>query len=220
MADLEDKYTSEEKQSELADTSIENSVVETQNTHSNSTEDATNTISEKSNTATEISEDENAPKDKPIDIDSLWAEKLGMHYDPERVKPPLPPADATTPPALEPLIKPLPPKESIYSQLKSRQAKSQPEFKETQPQNEWGMTHIPQKPKAYLAWAVISAVFFSLIPGIVAIYFSTQVSTRWYARNFAGSERASYLAQCWIIASIVLGIVPATIFGILTIFGA
>lgn len=67
-------------------------------------------------------------------------------------------------------------------------------------------------PESYLLWAILSLVFCCLIPSIVAIIFSSQVSNRYYAGDIEGSKRASRNAQIWIIISIVTGLVTSTLY--------
>lgn len=62
-------------------------------------------------------------------------------------------------------------------------------------------------PPTNLLWAILCTIFCCFVPGIVAIIFSSLVSSRYYARDFEGSRRASRIAEYWIIASIVLGVI-------------
>lgn len=70
----------------------------------------------------------------------------------------------------------------------------------------------PSMPPTYLLWSVLAIIFCCFIPAIVALIFSTQVSSKYYAGDYAGSRRASRNAQIWIIVSIVTGIVAATLY--------
>lgn len=62
-------------------------------------------------------------------------------------------------------------------------------------------------PPTYMVWAVISTICCCLPLGVVAIVFAAQVSTKYYARDFAGARKASERAELWIIIAIVLGVV-------------
>jgi Interferon-induced transmembrane protein len=62
------------------------------------------------------------------------------------------------------------------------------------------------QPPARWALSIISFLCFFLI-GIVAIYFSAQVGTRWRTGNTAGAEKASQAALLWGIAGIILGLI-------------
>lgn len=138
--------------------------------------------------------------------DKAWAEKLGIDFDPNAITPPPIPPEASqnsssnrpTPPPMPGEAKPTPPPtpHSPHADILGQ-----------------------PKPKTYMLWSILSAMMFALLPGIIAIYYSAQVSSRWYAREYERSERAAYLAQCWIIAAVVLGIVPTTILLILNIIG-
>lgn len=70
----------------------------------------------------------------------------------------------------------------------------------------------PAMPSTYLVWSVIATVLCCMVPGIVAIVYSTKVSSRYFARDYEGSKKASEMAQYWIIGSIVLGLVLNTIY--------
>ena len=67
-------------------------------------------------------------------------------------------------------------------------------------------------PSTWLIWSVLSTVFCCFIPGIIAIIFSSQVSSKYYAGDIEGSKRASRNAEIWIIVSVVLGVLAATLY--------
>lgn len=67
-------------------------------------------------------------------------------------------------------------------------------------------------PSTWLIWSVLCTVFCCFIPGIVAIIFSSQVSARYYAGDIEGARRASRNAEIWIIVSVVLGVLAATLY--------
>lgn len=67
-------------------------------------------------------------------------------------------------------------------------------------------------PSTWLIWSVLVTVFCCFIPGIVAIIFSSQVSSRYYAGDIEGARRASKTAEIWIIVSFVLGVLAATLY--------
>ncbi|MDE6298374.1 MAG: CD225/dispanin family protein [Muribaculaceae bacterium] len=72
----------------------------------------------------------------------------------------------------------------------------------------------PQEPMpaSYLIWSVLATVFCCLVPGIVAIIFSSQVSSKYYAGDIEGARKASRNAEIWIIVSFVLGVLSATLY--------
>ncbi|MCH5230394.1 MAG: CD225/dispanin family protein [Muribaculaceae bacterium] len=67
-------------------------------------------------------------------------------------------------------------------------------------------------PSTWLIWSVLITVFCCFIPGIIAIIYSSQVSSRYYAGDIEGARRASRNAEIWIIVSFVLGVLSATLY--------
>ncbi|MCH5233846.1 MAG: CD225/dispanin family protein [Muribaculaceae bacterium] len=67
-------------------------------------------------------------------------------------------------------------------------------------------------PSTYLIWSILVTVFCCFIPGIIAIIFSSMVSSKYYAGDIEGSRRASRQAEIWIIVSVVLGVLAATLY--------
>lgn len=67
-------------------------------------------------------------------------------------------------------------------------------------------------PPTWLIWSVLVTVFCCFIPGIIAIIFSSQVSSRYYAGDIQGAWRSSRTAEIWIIISFVLGVLSATLY--------
>lgn len=119
-------------------------------------------------------------KNERIDADKEWADKLGMDFDPEIA------ANA----AKNPKPDELPP---VYVM---------PEGTKLPPL----MPREPMPP-TYLVWAIVATICCCMPAGVAAIVFSSQVSTRYYARDFEGARRASRQAEIWIIVSIVTGII-------------
>lgn len=72
--------------------------------------------------------------------------------------------------------------------------------------------HNEPMPSTWLIWSVLVTVFCCFIPGIVAIIFSSQVSSKYYAGDYEGAKRASRTAEIWIIVSFVLGVLSATLY--------
>ena len=66
-------------------------------------------------------------------------------------------------------------------------------------------------PPNYLIWAILTTIFCCFIPGIIAIVFSSQVSNRYFSGDIEGAKQSSRLAQIWIIISVVIGVVGATL---------
>lgn len=67
-------------------------------------------------------------------------------------------------------------------------------------------------PSTYLIWSILCTVFCCFIPGIVAIVFSSQVSSKYYVGDIDGAKKASQNAQIWIIVSFVLGVISTTLY--------
>ena len=74
-------------------------------------------------------------------------------------------------------------------------------------------------PPTYLAWSVVMTILCCTIPGIVAIIYSAQVSSKFYQGDLDGAARASRNAEIWIIVSFVLGVITNTLYLPLTIAG-
>lgn len=76
-----------------------------------------------------------------------------------------------------------------------------------QPQMQGADGHRPTRPNNYLVWCLICILLCCLIPGVVAMVYSMQVNPKYSMGDYRGAQRASELAQIWIIVSIVTGIV-------------
>lgn len=120
--------------------------------------------------------------------DREWADRLRVPYNPEKV--------VEVPP-------PVPTEHSggAYAVNLNLQQNSQ-----KLPQD------VPPMPPNYLLWSVLALVFCCMIPAIVAVIFSAQVSSRYYRGDIEGSRRASRMAEIWIIVSFVLGVLSATLY--------
>ncbi len=79
------------------------------------------------------------------------------------------------------------------------------------PQQVWQQPVAPAPeeamPPTYLAWSIVAMLVCCLIPGIVALIYSTKVSSRWTAGDYEGARRASSAAQMWIIVTVVCGLI-------------
>lgn len=64
----------------------------------------------------------------------------------------------------------------------------------------------PAQPPAYWPLTIISFIC-SFLFGAIAMYFSSQVGSRWRAGNTAGAEKASRMALIWGIVGIVVGLI-------------
>lgn len=129
----------------------------------------------------------------PSTPDEEWAATLKMNFDKEvarDVPPPIPGATVSNP------------GESPLSR-QATQAMQQPNAPQTQQE---------PMPPSYLIWSVLATVFCCLVPGIVAIIFSSQVSSKYFAGDMEGARKASRNAEIWIIVSFVLGVLSATLY--------
>ena len=70
----------------------------------------------------------------------------------------------------------------------------------------------PALPNSHLALAIVSLLLCCLPTGIVAVVYSTQVSQKWAAGDYAGAQTASVNARNWGIAGIVVGLVVAAVY--------
>lgn len=137
-------------------------------------------------TAMEEKEDKLEEKGKEMgkSVDEEWAETLGLEIKSGQQTPPpvIPPVPQGSAPVPPPVEPP-----------------RVPEWREPMP-------------PTYMLWAILSTLCCCIIPGVVAIYFSAMVSSRYYQRDYEGARRASRKAEIWIIASIVLGVVSAALY--------
>jgi hypothetical protein len=125
-------------------------------------------------------------------VDEEWAEALGMEIQ----------QDAKTPP---PVIPPVP----KNKEQQVPEPPKQPEYHQAAPEPPSQLAFGEPMPPTYMVWAVLVTLCCCLLPGVVAIYFSAMVSSRFYARDYEGAKRASHNAEIWIIISIVLGVISA-----------
>lgn len=154
-----------------------------------------------------------APEESPKSVDEAWAETLKVKFDPEQV--------AQTPPPIPTAERPTP--NVDYKQYQSAfQSQNQQQPQNQQPQQGYGFPQQNQEPmpSTYLVWSIVCTILCCFIPGIVAIIFSSQVSTKYYAGDLEGAKRASRNAEIWIIVSFVLGVLTATLYWPIMLFSA
>lgn len=87
---------------------------------------------------------------------------------------------------------------------------AQPYAPSVQPQGwQQPVNQAPEEPMppTYLAWSIVAMLVCCLVPGIVALIYSTKVSSRWTAGDYEGARRASSSAQMWIIVTVVCGLI-------------
>ncbi len=152
----------------------------------------------------------NADPDKPKTVDEEWAETLKMDYDPEQVRatpPPVPGAHPATP-ASETIGG----KNAPGASFRQNQQDGRGFQQNAGVQSNYAQGNAEPMPPTYLVWSVICTVLCCLIPGIVAIIFSSQVSSRYFGGDIEGARRASRNAEIWIIVSFVLGVLSSTLY--------
>lgn len=138
--------------------------------------------------------------EKKHDIDKEWADALHLEYDKEEAEARATKAAQTPPPyrAPQPASPGFPPP-----------GQQPPVWNGTVPQP---FGHPEPMPPTYLLWSVLTTVLCCSIPGIIGIVYSAMVSGRYYAKDYEGARRASRNAQICIIASVVLGLITATVY--------
>lgn len=174
------------------------------------------------------------PKDEEPTLENEWAKSLNIQYKPPRVpvRPPEVPSARNQGRVVNPTP---PPRQNPYPG-------GYPGQYPNQYPNQWGARrpqppmaqqgyrpgnntpgsqarHEGRKegeetpmPPTYLIWSILVTVFCCFIPGILAIIFSSQVSSRYYNGDIEGAWRASRRAELWIIFSVVIGVLGATLY--------
>lgn len=62
-------------------------------------------------------------------------------------------------------------------------------------------------PSTYLVWSILTMLFCCIPTGIVAIIYSSKVSSCYSSGDYAGARKASDAAAMWIIITVVLGLI-------------
>lgn len=148
------------------------------------------------------------------EIETEWAEALHLDYDPIEARRRA--ENATTPPPMPASQMPPTPGATVPPPMPGAPVPPPAAGTPSQPV---AYGHPEPMPATYLVWSVLATVLCCFIPGIVAIVYSTMVSSKYYAKDYDGARKASEKAQIWIIASIVLGIVTATVYMPLSLLG-
>ncbi len=147
------------------------------------------------------------PQTPPPTPDEEWAKRLKLDFDPERIK--------DTPPSPEQ------PQQNNNGQPQNNWNQA--------PQNNWNQqpnqypplqSEGEQMPPTYMVWSVLALVLCCFPPAIVAIIYSAQVSSKFYAKDYEGARKCSERAQIWIIVSIVLGIISMALYLPLTLLSS
>lgn len=125
----------------------------------------------------------------PPSIDEQWANVLGITYDKQVAEKE---SNQQVPP---PLNKP----QQLPPPIIEQQTIS---------------TSMPQEPMppTYLVFAVLATILCCTPLGIVALIYSSRVSSKYYMGDIDGAKQASKIAQRWIIASFVVGLLWVTLY--------
>ncbi|MBD5275064.1 MAG: phosphoribosylglycinamide formyltransferase [Bacteroides sp.] len=143
------------------------------------------------------------PPAVPKSVDDAWAEVLGV---PNNV-PPVPHPQDPTPqqiqiPTPQQMQIPTPQQHHVEDSVRNST------FSPANPM-----------PPTFLVWSVVMTILCCTVPGIVAIIYSAQVSSRFHQGDIEGAQRASQRAEIWIIVSFVLGVITNTLYVPLTLAG-
>lgn len=161
-----------------------------------------------------IDEDANPRPEEPQtppaskSVDEEWAETLKIPYDSSKLRTTPPPVPGTDHPQVLP-VSPSPSYGATEQQVPFEvpRSTSGPVFGHgfKEPVRE-------PMPSTYFVWAIVMTIICCTIPGIVAIIFSSQVSTRYAVGDLEGARRASRNAEIWIIVSFVLGVISSVLY--------
>lgn len=130
-----------------------------------------------------------------------WAQTLREDFSVKAQTPPPMPTDADEPAQTQTQPRAPEPQAAYFNAAPSGMSQGNQASAERKPM-----------PKSYLLWAILATIFCCMPAGIVAIVFSTQVSSRYFVGDEVGAEKASNRAQIWIIASIVLSIITNSLY--------
>ena len=148
-------------------------------------------------------------KSEKFKVEKEWAERLGIDFDPTDV-----PEPPRAPQQEPPQYRQAPPQPPIGQPPFGWQPYQQPGYDPQpdlypagQPDSLPPMHPNGPMPPTYMVWAIISTICCCLPAGIVAIVYSSSVSSKYFARDYEGARRASRRAEIWIIVSIVTGVI-------------
>ena len=139
------------------------------------------------------------PPALPKSVDDAWAEALGV---PNNV-----------PKAPDQPQSPTPQQQTPFQQ-------QQTPFQQQHRVEDAVRNHTNSMPPTYLVWSIVMTILCCTVPGIVAIIYSAQVSSKFYQGDIQGAQRASQRAEIWIIVSFVVGVLSNTLYLPLAIAGA
>lgn len=142
------------------------------------------------------------PPAVPKSVDDEWAEVLGVPNE-------LPPVTQSAPNTLDNQHPGTEDTVSGSGFLPKRPVSPQP----------YNLTSGEPMPPTFLVWSIVTTILCCTVPGIVAIIYSAQVSSKFYQGDMEGARRSSRRAEIWIIVSFVLGVLSNTLYFPLMIAG-
>jgi len=144
-------------------------------------------------------------------VDSAWAERLHLHYDAQEAEQRRLKAEerARANAARQQSV----PQPAIGLQSTTRPAATMPGIPAAHPAPQVYNGAVPEagRPQSHLVAAIVVTILCCTLPGIVAIIYSSSVSSRLAASDYEGAWKSSRRAEGWIIASFVLGLLSATL---------
>lgn len=136
------------------------------------------------------------PDDEMYAAERRWADTLGLKFDPSAVTPPPVP-----PVAPEPAAAPVPPVSPEPASFRQPARPAPAPFETREPM-----------PPTYMLWAILSTICCCFPAGIVALFFSMSVSSKYYAGDIERARRNSRMTEIWIIVSVVLGLIGGALY--------
>lgn len=142
------------------------------------------------------------PDNEMYAAERRWADTLGLKFDPSAVTPPpVPPVAQVPPVAPEPAAAPVPPVSPEPASFRQPARPAPAPFETREPM-----------PPTYMLWAILSTICCCFPAGIVALFFSMSVSSKYYAGDIERAKRNSRMTEIWIIVSVVLGLIGGALY--------
>lgn len=163
------------------------------------------------------------PPALPKSVDDAWAEALGVPNNvPKAPEAPDQP-QSPTPQQQTPFQQQQTPFQHQHTPFQQQQTPFQQQptpFQQQHRVEDAVRNPTNSMPPTYLVWSIVMTILCCTIPGIVAIIYSAQVSSKFYQGDIQGAQRASQRAEIWIIVSFVVGVLSNTLYLPLAIAGA
>ena len=156
------------------------------------------------------------PPALPKSVDDAWAEALGVPNNvPKAPEAPDQP-QSPTPQQQTPFQQ----QQTPFQQQQTPFQQQQTPFQQQHRVEDAVRNPTNSMPPTYLVWSIVMTILCCTVPGIVAIIYSAQVSSKFYQGDIQGAQRASQRAEIWIIVSFVVGVLSNTLYLPLAIAGA